>query len=68
MERKYVENEWGVKIDFDVAVSLMDDELREKVAYELSLSSDQEFFNKYAEAHEEKFGEEWELTKKNPCY
>ena len=30
------------------------------VAYELSLSSDQEFFDKYAEAHKKKFGTTWE--------
>lgn len=38
----------------------MDADLRENVAYELSLSSDQEFFNKYAEAHKKKFGVTWE--------
>lgn len=37
-----------------------DADLRESVAYELSLSSDQEFFDKYAEAHKKKFGTTWE--------
>ena len=53
-KKYYVENSHGVKIDMDIAMSLMDDELREYVAYQLSLSSDQEFFDVYAEEHKKK--------------
>ncbi len=59
-----VKNKHGVEINMDEALALMDSDLREKVAYELSLSSDQEFFDIYAKEHEKVFGEEWELEKK----
>ena len=45
---------------------LMDDEIRESVCG--TVDSEQEFFNAYEKAHAEKYGEEWELSKKNPCY
>ena len=54
-----LKNQYGKEVNFDEALKLMDADLRENVAYELSLSSDQEFFNKYAEAHKEKFGVTW---------
>lgn len=44
----------------------MDDEIRKKIAYELQLVPDQEFFGIYCQEHEKVFGEEWELVKKNP--
>ena len=58
--RMNVKNKYGKEIDFDEALKSMDADLRESVAYELSLSSDQEFFDKYAEAHKKKFGTTWE--------
>lgn len=64
----YVLNSWGVRIDFDVAVSMMDDNIREAVHFALAPCTDQEFFDEYARRHEEKFGDEWELSKENPCY
>ena len=57
MKRRYVKNEWGVTIDYEVAGNLMDDELREKIAYELQLVSDQEFFDIYCQEHEKVFDE-----------
>lgn len=57
--RMNVKNRYGKEIDFDETLKLMDADLRENVAYELSLSSDQEFFDKYAEAHKKKFGIAW---------
>ena len=42
-EKRTVTNEYGVVIDYKVAENLMDAELREKIAYELQLVSDQEF-------------------------
>ncbi len=66
-------NPYGVEIDFDAAVNLMDDELRERVHAELSDILDYEcaeqvFFNAYCNHHMLKFGEEWELAKANPCW
>lgn len=61
-------NEYGVIVDYDTAVLLMDDELREDIHRELALCTDKEFFNEYAKRHVEKFGEIWELAKENPCY
>ena len=55
------------EIDFDAAVSLMDDEIREALANK-GFESEQEFFAAYEKAHEEKFGAEWELSKANPVW
>lgn len=63
-----VVNNYGVNIDFDVAVMLMDDEIREQLHYKLAPCSDQLFFDSYAKEHELKFNEVWELAKENPCY
>lgn len=56
----------GTEIDFDVAVVMMDDEIRESICG--TVDSEQEFFTAYEKAHAEKYGEEWELSKENPCY
>lgn len=58
----------GTEINYEVAVELMDDELREELHMDLSPCTDQEFFTAYEKAHAEKYGEEWELSKENPCY
>ena len=60
-------NKNGTSIDFDVAVSIMDDNIRESVYAELDTCTEQEFFTAYENAHEMTFGE-WELSKENPCY
>lgn len=65
---KKVRNQYGVKVIFDVAVSLMDDDLREKTNMELAPCTEQEFFEAYCKAHKEKYGEEFELNKMNPTY
>lgn len=61
-----VVNSWGVEVDFDAAVALMDDEIREQLHAEMAPCSNQAFFEAYAEAHEEKFGEEWGCDTQNP--
>lgn len=66
--RKTVVNEYGVNIDYDLAVSFMDDDLREQIHGTLAHCTDQEFFNEYVKRHEQKFNEVWELAKENPCY
>lgn len=64
--RNTIINKHGIEIDFDVAVNLMNDELREELHRELAPCADQEFFDAYAKAHEIKFGESWECGKENP--
>lgn len=61
-----VTNEWGTEFDYEVAVDFMDDELREQLHMELAPCTEQEFFNAYAKAYEEKYGEEWILSNPNP--
>ena len=63
-----VKNNYGVEIDWNTAVYLMDDDLREELSADLAPCTEQEFFEAYEKAHENKFGEEWELAKENPCY
>ena len=63
-----VKNNYGVEIEWSTAVNLMDDDLREELNAELAPCTEQEFFEAYEKAHENKFGEEWELAKENPCY
>ena len=59
----------GTEIDYDVAVAMMDDELREALHFQLAPCTDQEFFTAYEKAHADKYGEDdWELSKENPCY
>ena len=60
--RKMVVNEYGIEVDFEVAVMYMDDKIREEIHNELAPCTDQEFFDEYAKRHEEKFAEEWELV------
>lgn len=58
----------GTEINFDAAVNLMDDEIREEIHADLAPCTEQEFFAAYEKAHAEKFGEQWELSKANPCW
>lgn len=58
----------GTEINYDVAVYMMDDEIREYLHNELAPCTEQEFFTEYEKAHAEKYSEEWELSKENPCY
>lgn len=67
-EIKMVKNLNDAEIDFDSAVELMDDDLREELAATYAYDTEQEFFSAYEKAHAAKYGEEWELSKANPCY
>lgn len=60
-------NSYGKEINFEAAVNLMDDDIREQLAAE-GIETEQEFFEAYCEAHEKKFGEEWALDSANPQY
>ena len=63
-----VKNNYGVEIEWNTAVNLMDDDLREELNADLAPCTEQEFFEAYATAHEAKFCAEWERAKENPCY
>ncbi len=63
-----VNNEYGTEINYDAAVNLMDDEIREELHSKFAPCAEQKFFNEYCKAHAEKYGEEWELAKENPNY
>lgn len=63
-----VKNFWDREFDADVAYHYMDEEVSEKVWEKIAPCTDQEFFDAYCEAHEERFGEEWELAKENPNF
>lgn len=49
-------------IDFDAAVMLMDDEIREDIHSKMAPCTDQKFIDAYASAHEEKYGEEFQVA------
>ena len=61
-------NAAGIEINYDAAVELMDDDIRERIHAELAPCTEQEFFTAYEAAHTEKYGEDWELSKENPCW
>lgn len=63
-----VKNAWNNEIDFDAAVEMMEDEIRERLHNEIAPCTEQEFFDAYAAAHKEQFGEDWILDTENPCY
>lgn len=48
----------GKEIDFDAAVMLMDDDLREELHAE-GIENEQEFLERYAAAHQKRFSEEF---------
>lgn len=52
-----VKNQNGTKIYWDVAVEMMDDDIREELARELSPCTYQEFCDAYSAAHLAKYGE-----------
>ena len=53
-----VKDENGNDVDFEVAVNLMDDDLRESLHSE-GIETEQEFFDEYCKRHEEKYGEKF---------
>lgn len=46
----------GEYIDFEAAVALMDDEIRESVHNDFSPCTEQEFFTEYERRHLERYG------------
>jgi len=68
LARGLVINNHGVAIDFDAAVELMDDEIREALHDDMAPCTDQDFFDAYAQAHQDQYNEVWELAKPDPTY
>jgi len=51
----------GEKVNYSVAVALMDDDLREELHLDLAPCTEQEFMSAYADAHKAKYGEEFRV-------
>jgi hypothetical protein len=58
----------GIELDYDAAVNLMNNDLRERIANDGKEYTAQQFMRAYEIAHLKKFGEEWELSKQNPVW
>lgn len=64
-----VKNAYGEEFDFTAAVNLMDHDLcLECSNTSYNSETPQQFFDRYCAAHYKKFGEEFELAKKNPVW
>ena len=60
-------NKHGVEVDFEFAVNMMEEEIREEIHNKLSPCTDQEFFDAYVEKHANVYGEEdWQPAQRNP--
>lgn len=57
-EATSVANQHGKAVDFDAAVNIMDDCLREELHLKLAPCSNQQFFDEYAHHHLQRFGVE----------
>lgn len=59
---QYVEDEDGHMIDYDAAVEMMDDDLREELHREMAPCTNQEFYDAYVKAHKAKYnGEKFQI-------
>ena len=59
---KYTMNIDEEEIDnFEAAVELMDDELREQIHADLAPCTEAEFLAEYCRRHEQKYGEQFEI-------
>lgn len=62
IEGRYVQDEDGKDVDFEAAVELMDDDLREQLHREMAPCTNQEFYDAYVKAHAAKFnGEKFQI-------
>ena len=52
----------GHEYDYNAAVNLMDRELCEELHMRFAPCSEQDFYDAYCKAHEEKFGEEFVIN------
>ena len=53
-------NQFGEEVNYEAAVQLMDDEIREELHAQLAPCTEQEFFSAYEKAHYAKYGEDFE--------
>lgn len=58
---KYIIDQNGNKIDYEAAVSLMDDNICEELHGEIAPCTDQEFYDAYCERHKEVYKEEFRV-------
>lgn len=58
---KYIIDQNGNKIDYEAAVSLMDDNICEELHGEIAPCTDQEFYDAYCEQHKEVYKEEFRV-------
>lgn len=61
-------NPYGLEIDWDAAVALMDDDIREELHASREWDTEEDFFRAYAAAHLARYGEPWELDGLNPVW
>ena len=61
-------NQNGVKIEFDMALIFMDDEIREDIHARLSPCSEQKFFSAYEKEHRKKYGEDFIASQISPAW
>lgn len=65
-------NKNGTEIDYEAALALMDEDILDDMSQEWYSAyhpmTDQDWFTRYETLHEQKYGEEWELSKSNPTY
>lgn len=66
MEDNTVMNGYGVELNFDAAVQMMDADIREELHGELAPCTEQEFFDAYCSVYEKRFGEPFFLDSPNP--
>lgn len=58
----YVEDADGHLVNYEAAVNMMDDDLREELNREMAPCTNQEFYDAYVKAHAEKFnGEKFQI-------
>lgn len=63
----FVKNEYEVQFDWDMVKKLMDVEICKELDKTIMPCSEQEYFDAYVIAHEEKWEEEWEIAQVHPC-
>jgi len=63
-----VTNANGYEMDYDAAVSYMDDDIREDLHSHFQGETEQEFLTAYEAAHEAQFGEPWFLSAAHPIW
>ena len=68
VKMKKVINRAGTEVVYSSAEPLMEEDLREELHRKLAPCPEQEFFEAYEDAHEERFGEEWILSNESPQY